>query len=78
MPTRSDVRVIAVPANDMAAELGSDRVANMCALGAYLAATRVVSMDSIAESLKEVLPARRHNLIPLNIKALEAGAELAR
>jgi 2-oxoglutarate ferredoxin oxidoreductase subunit gamma len=78
MPTRSDVRVIAVPANDMAAELGSGRVANMCALGAYLAATRVVSMDSIAESLKEVLPARRHNLIPLNIKALEAGAELAK
>ncbi len=75
-PIRTDVRVIAVPVNDMAAELGSDRVGNMCALGAYLAATRVVSIDSIAESLKEVLPPRRHDLIPLNLKALEAGREL--
>lgn len=78
MPTRSDVRVIAVPANDIAVELGSDRVANMCALGAYLGATRVVSMDSVAKSLKEVLPARRHDLIPLNIKALETGMELVK
>lgn len=75
-PERTDIRVIAVPAVDIARELGSDRVANMCVLGAYLAATHVVASESVAECLKEVLPARRHNLIPLNIEAINRGAQL--
>ncbi|MEA4882171.1 MAG: 2-oxoacid:acceptor oxidoreductase family protein [Clostridia bacterium] len=77
-PARSDLRVVAVPANEIAIELGVDKVANMCALGAYLAATRVVAMDSVVECLKKVLPERRHNLIPLNVDALHRGAALVK
>lgn len=77
-PERTDIRIIAVPAVEMARELGSDRVANMCVLGAYLAATGVVALESVAECLKEVLPERRHDLIPLNVEALARGASLAR
>lgn len=75
-PKRTDIRVIAVPAVGMAQELGSDRVANMCVLGAYLAATNVVAPESVAECLKKVLPERRHGLIPLNVEALTRGAQL--
>ncbi len=77
-PERTDIRIVAVPAVGMARELGSDRVANMCVLGAYLAATGVVALESVAECLKEVLPERRHDLIPLNLKALARGASLVK
>jgi 2-oxoglutarate ferredoxin oxidoreductase subunit gamma len=77
-PERTDIRVIAVPAVEMAREAGSDRVANMCVLGAYLAATGVVAYESVAECLKEVLPERRQELIPLNLKALAQGASMVK
>jgi 2-oxoglutarate ferredoxin oxidoreductase subunit gamma len=77
-PGREDLRVIMVPANEIAGELGSDRVANMVALGAYVAAAQPVSAESVVESLKRALPPHRHNLIPLNRRALELGAGYAR
>ncbi len=76
-PARNDVRVLAVPANEIANELGDVRVANMVALGAFLGATGVVSVDTVLQALKKVLPERRHGLIPLNQKALARGMELA-
>lgn len=75
---RNDIRVVYVPANEIAVELGNDRVANMVALGALVEATEVVKLDSIVESLKKALPPHRHNLIPLNKTALDRGAEIVR
>lgn len=75
-PSRTDVKLIAVPANDIASELGELRVANMVALGALLAATKVVTVDNIMTALKKVLPAHRHNLLPLNEQAVNKGIEL--
>ncbi|MEW6624094.1 MAG: 2-oxoacid:acceptor oxidoreductase family protein [Bacillota bacterium] len=72
--SRKDIRVCRIAVNELAAELGNDKVANMVMLGAFLGATGVVAIDSVVESLKKVLPERRHNLIPLNKKALELGA----
>jgi 2-oxoglutarate ferredoxin oxidoreductase subunit gamma len=75
---RDDIRFIAVPATEIADELGDGRVANMVMLGALLGATGLVQLESIVKSLRKVLPERRHGLIPLNEKALLRGAELAR
>jgi 2-oxoglutarate ferredoxin oxidoreductase subunit gamma len=75
---RNDVNIVEVPANKVATELGSDRVANMVVLGAFIAETKAVGLESVVESLKKALPARRHNLIPLNEEALKRGAEFAR
>ncbi len=77
-PDRSGVKILPVPANDIAAELGNDKVANMVALGAYLGLTKVISPTSVEAALKKVLPSRRHKLIPLNIQALQKGLELAK
>ncbi|MCR4402276.1 MAG: 2-oxoacid:acceptor oxidoreductase family protein [Firmicutes bacterium] len=76
-PSRSDVRVLAVPANEIANEIGDMRVANMVALGAYLAATGVVSVETVLAAMKKVLPERRHGLIPLNEQAIARGRDLA-
>ncbi|BAF59388.1 MAG: 2-oxoacid:acceptor oxidoreductase family protein [Pelotomaculum sp.] len=75
---RDDVRVVQVRANEEAESLGDAMVANNIILGVLLELTGVVSIKAVEESLKEVLPARHHVKIPLNVKALERGAELAR
>ncbi|MGE5485106.1 MAG: 2-oxoacid:acceptor oxidoreductase family protein [Ignavibacteriales bacterium] len=76
-PGRKDITVVMLPINEMAFELGSDKVANMIALGAFLEVTNAVSVDSVMESLKKALPAHRHSLIPLNRDALAKGKEAA-
>jgi len=77
--SRNDLRVLEIPSNELANEkLDNTRVANIIILGAYIEITKVVTIDSIIESLKKVLPERRHNLIPLNRQALELGAEFAK
>jgi 2-oxoglutarate ferredoxin oxidoreductase subunit gamma len=76
--TRKDIRVYYIPANELAEELGDARVAGNVILGALLELTGVVSLDAVERSLREVLPAHRHKLIPLNRRALETGAALVR
>ncbi len=75
--SRTDLRVLRVPCNDAALELGDGRLASMVALGAYVGATQVVDVARLEEALPEVLPEKHHKLIPLNLQALEAGARLA-
>ncbi len=75
---RTDIKVYEIAGNEVAEKLGNSKVANIVLLGAYIELTKVVTIDSIIESLKKVLPERRHNLIPLNRQALEAGAELVK
>jgi len=77
-PARKDVRVVEVPATDIASELGNIRVANMVALGAFLALEPVVEPESVLEALREHLPEHQKKHLPLNAKALAAGAARAR
>lgn len=78
IPDRQDCRVIAVPANDIAAEIGNDRTVNMSLLGAWAAATELLTVDDVAASLRKMLPERHHVHMPDNEAALERGAEIAR
>lgn len=75
---RDDIRAIAVPATDMAMQIGSDRITNMVMLGAYVGATDAVSMEALENALRQILPERHHKLLPMNMDALRAGAALAR
>ncbi|NLJ33663.1 MAG: 2-oxoacid:ferredoxin oxidoreductase subunit gamma [Firmicutes bacterium] len=72
---RADIEVVEVPATEIANELGSGRVANMVALGAFVQQTKAVDFTTLEEALKKVLPQRRHELIPLNLQAIQRGAE---
>lgn len=77
-PQRSDLRVLKLPVDNLAQEkFGNPRVANMILLGAFVALTGAVSINSVVGALKKVLPEHRHKLIPLNQQALELGVELA-
>ena len=69
------IEVIRLPADDLAVELGSIKAANMVALGAYLQARNLFEIESAAQALPEILAKRHHNTLPLNISALQKGAE---
>ena len=67
------VTLLAVPTNDLAQELGNVKIGNMVALGAFLGLKKVLTLSSIEKALAQVLPERRHHLIPLNNSALRKG-----
>ncbi|MCG8542364.1 MAG: 2-oxoacid:acceptor oxidoreductase family protein [Clostridia bacterium] len=72
---RKDIKAYYVPANEIAGEIGSGKVANMVMLGAYLELTKVVKVETVIEALRKVFGPSKEHLIPLNEKALQRGAE---
>lgn len=73
---REDCKIIDIDASGLADRLGNFRVANMVMLGAAVEVLKPVRLESVCRALAEVLPPHRHNLIPLNEQALQAGASL--
>lgn len=72
---RSDLRVVKVPANEIANRLGNPRAANMVALGAYLGATRAVSLAAVEGLVRETF-AGKAKVIDSNLAALQEGYAL--
>jgi len=72
-----DVEVLAIPADELAVELGNKKCANMVALGAYLQRKGFPEVGKAAESLPKVLAKRHHKTLGVNTKALQRGAEFA-
>ncbi|HEY8463633.1 MAG TPA: 2-oxoacid:acceptor oxidoreductase family protein [Bacillota bacterium] len=77
-PQRTDITAIAIPANDLATELGNSKVANMVVLGAVIKKTGVINVETAMRVLTEkVLTGKKEKLIPINRAALNRGMELA-
>lgn len=72
-PDPSGIEKITIKATDIAEELGSSQIANMVMLGAFVARTGIVKMDTIYYALKEIVPEHRKNLIHLNEQAFTKG-----
>ncbi|MBI3585950.1 MAG: 2-oxoacid:acceptor oxidoreductase family protein [Ignavibacteriales bacterium] len=75
-PTRSDIEIIGISAVAEAHKLTSKQVANMVLLGAFLSRRPIVSLENVVKALKQVLPAHRQHLLPINEQALKRGKEL--
>jgi len=72
--TRKNIEAIAIPANDIAIEVGEKRTANMVMLGAYIAHTKVVPKNSILEGLREFF-GKKIQFLNVNTQAFEKGME---
>ena len=70
---RDDIRVIMIPAGDIAASLNCAFSANMALLGAFIAATRIVDMQSALRSIDELIPIHRRDLLAVNKEILMKG-----
>lgn len=75
-PVRDDIHIYRVDAMDKAAELQNSKVFNMIVLGGLLKVCPIVSTEGLQKALTKTLPERHHKLIPLNMKAVDAGMEI--
>jgi 2-oxoglutarate ferredoxin oxidoreductase subunit gamma len=75
---RDDIDVAYVPANHIAAELGSTKMLNMVVVGAVLGARPILNLDQVGRSLNEHLPASKQSLLEANIQGLQRGFAAAR
>jgi 2-oxoglutarate ferredoxin oxidoreductase subunit gamma len=75
---RTDLTELAVPATEMADELGNTRLANVIMLGAVLTARPIMPLEAIERMLDEHIPSHRRELLGLNLEALHRGAAYER
>jgi 2-oxoglutarate ferredoxin oxidoreductase subunit gamma len=73
---RSDVDELRVPTSEIAVAAGSLKAANIVALGAFVARSRIMEFDLIKETVKSVF-AKKAKFIPMNLDALERGRRAA-
>lgn len=71
---REDLDIYYIPANEIANELGNNRVANMVMLGAYIEVLKPVELDSIHDAFLEVFGKSKAHLLPINKEALKRGS----
>ncbi len=75
--SRTDVRVCYVPATKLANDSGFSTLANMILIGKLLKESEDMRFDHTEDALKKVIPARKMNLLDVNLKALETGYNFA-
>lgn len=75
---REEIEVVYVPANDLAAELGNVRMANVVLLGAMLGMREILPIEGIKRTLERHLPPERRRFIEPNKRALDRGVEYVR
>lgn len=74
--TRHDIKMLAIPATEIALSAGSEKAANMVMLGGYIVLARTVNKESIILGLKELF-GKKLDLLEVNVRALEEGMKFA-
>ena len=73
---RDDIHYIFAPMGKLANELGTNKITNIVALGVLSSVVDVISKDALKQAVEKVFGDKKKDLLPLNMKALEAGYEL--
>lgn len=76
--SRTDIRVLQIDAQNVAKDLGNEKVVNMVVLGAYVEVEKPVKVESLIKALEALLTGRKAELIEINKRAILKGAEIAR
>jgi 2-oxoglutarate ferredoxin oxidoreductase subunit gamma len=73
---RDDVDELRVPVVDIAKDLGNVKAANIVALAAFVARSKIVSLETLKACIKKEF-SKKPKLIPLNMEAVAAGQRAA-
>jgi len=76
MEAEIKVKVMSFPCTDIAIELGNIKVANMVALGCFVAAKKIIKGENVLKVFKSIAPSGNLKILELNQKALEEGQRL--
>ena len=70
---RDDVDVYYIPATKLASDENLPGLANMIMIGHMIKHAGVMPYENVEATMKKLVPAKKANLIELNIKAVELG-----
>ncbi len=73
---REDINYVFAPMGKLANELGTNKVTNVVSLGVLSSVVDIVSKNALKLGIEKVLGEKKKDLLPLNIKALESGADI--
>jgi len=71
--TRKDIVTVGIPATKLASDNGLNGLANMIIMGKVIKETNVLTLEQVENSLKEMVPAKKADMLANNIKAIELG-----
>jgi 2-oxoglutarate ferredoxin oxidoreductase subunit gamma len=74
---RDDIDELKVPATQIAKDLGSERAANIVALAAFVARSKIVDFEVLRNTVKAEF-AKKEKFIPLNMAACDEGQKAAK
>ncbi|MBX3066366.1 MAG: 2-oxoacid:acceptor oxidoreductase family protein [Anaerolineae bacterium] len=72
---RHDLRLLPVPATELATQLGDLQLTNMILLGATLTAQPILSIEAVKQALDAHLPSHRRSKLAANYEALNIGVQ---
>lgn len=76
---RDDIKIFKIPVNELALErCGNPKVGNMIMLGAYIEVSKILDENCVLEGFLKMFGEKKVDLLPLNRKALEIGADYVR
>lgn len=70
---RDDINIVAIPAGDMANELGNPSLTNMVCLGALIPGLTAANMSSVEKALDAIIGKKKPELFAANIDAIKKG-----
>ena len=70
---RDDIRLVEIPASDIAEELGNPRVANLVMAGAYSKFSKLFDFEGLKKALPELIPQNKQDMLEINMAAMEKG-----
>ena len=70
---RTDVTVAPIPATKLASDNDLNGLANMIIMGKVIKVTGVLTLEQVKNSLAQMVPAKKAELLEKNIKAIEIG-----
>lgn len=70
---RDDIKYVFAPMTKKANDLGTSKVTNVVSLGVLASVCNIVTKEYLAKGVEKVLGAKKKDLLPLNLKALDAA-----
>ncbi|MBF0500964.1 MAG: 2-oxoacid:acceptor oxidoreductase family protein [Candidatus Riflebacteria bacterium] len=75
---RDDVRLVEIPASEIADDLGNPRVANLVMAGAYVKYSKILDFDLVIKALPTLVPSNKKEMSEINRTAFEKGFNYAK
>lgn len=70
---KNDVKAYYIPATKLASDNNLTGLANMIMIGYMLKHTNIIPYENVEKALQKVIPARKQNMLEVNLKAIELG-----